>query len=78
MRVADVSAGWRFHVGKAADRFGSLLTARAMTRHYHRPIDEWLHLLDTLAFEPSVEPNAVGKTFANVLVWAKAPVIGKA
>jgi SAM-dependent methyltransferase len=75
LRVADLSAGWRFHAGKAADRFGSLLTAQAVPRHYHRPIDEWLHLLDTLGFQPSVEPNAAGKSFANVLVWAKpAPI----
>ncbi|MBI3527867.1 MAG: class I SAM-dependent methyltransferase [Betaproteobacteria bacterium] len=78
LRVADISAGWRFHVGKAADRFGSLLTARAMPRHYHRRIDEWLHLLDSLGFEPGVEPNAAGQSFANVLVWAAAPAIGQA
>lgn len=78
LRVADISAGWRFHVGNAADHFGSLLTARAMPKHCHRPIDDWLHLLDTLGFEPSVEPNAAGKSFANVLVWATAPAIGQA
>jgi SAM-dependent methyltransferase len=78
LRVADISAGWRFHLGKAADHFGSLLTARAVPRHHHRPIDEWLHLLDTVGFEPSAEPNAAGKSFANVLVWAKAPAIGQA
>ena len=78
LRVADVSAGWRFHLGKAADRFGSLLTARAVRKQYHRPIDEWLHLLHSLGFEPSVEPNAAGKSFANVLVWAKVPALRKA
>jgi SAM-dependent methyltransferase len=78
MRVADISAGWRFHFGNVADHFGSLLTAQAMSRHYHRPIDEWLHLLDTLGFEPSVEPNASAESFANMLVWAKAPAIGQA
>jgi trans-aconitate methyltransferase len=78
LRVADTSAGWRFHFGKAADRFGSLLSARAMPRQYHRPIDEWLQLLDTLGFEPSVAPNSTGKSFANVLLWAKAPPIGQA
>ena len=78
LRVADISAGWRFHLGKTADRFGSLLTGRAMPRHYHRPIDEWLRLLDTLGFSPSVEPDAAGQSFANVLVWAKARAIGQA
>ena len=77
LRVADISAGWRFHLGKAADHFGSLLAARAMPRHYHRRLDDWLHLLETLNFEPSVEPNCAGQSFANVLVWARAPAIGK-
>jgi SAM-dependent methyltransferase len=78
LRVADMSAGWRFHVGKTADRFGSLLTMRAIPRQYHRRFDQWLHLLDTLGFEPSVEPNAAGNSFANVLVWAKAPATRRA
>ncbi len=78
MRVADISAGWRFHFGNVADRFGSLLTEQAMPRHYHRPIDEWLHLLDTLGFEPSVEPSATAESFANVLVLAKSPASGQA
>jgi SAM-dependent methyltransferase len=78
LRVADISAGWRFHLGKAADRFGSLLTARGLPRQYHRPIDQWLHLLDALGFEPSIESSAENKSFANVLVWAKARGTGKA
>jgi len=41
LRVADISAGWRFYLGKAADRMGSLLTAKGMQAHHHRPIDEW-------------------------------------
>ena len=74
LRVADISAGWRFHLGKAADRFGSLLTARALPSHYHRPIDEWLRLLNAQGFEPGVEPNA-DRPFSNVLVWANpAPI----
>lgn len=78
LRVADVSAGWRFYLGKTADRVGSVLTARTMPRHYHRPIDEWLRLLDSLGFSPSVEPASAGKSFANVLVWAKVPAIEQA
>ena len=78
LRVADISAGWRFHLGKAADRFGSLLAAQALPKHHYRPIDDWLHLLDTLGFEASIEPNVAGKSFANVLVWAKARAIGQA
>lgn len=77
LRVADIAAGWRFHFSEAADHFGSLLTAQSMPRHYHRRVDEWLHLLDTLGLEPSVEPNAAGKLFANVLVWAKVRAIGR-
>ena len=75
--VADSSAGWRFHLGKAGDRFGSVLTGRGLPRHYHRRLEEWLHLLDTLGFEPSVEPNA-GQSFANALVWAKSAPIRRA
>lgn len=33
VRVADSSAGWRYHLGKAADRFGSLLAARTLPGH---------------------------------------------
>lgn len=72
LRVADISAGWRFHVGKAADHFGSLLTARGLPRQYHRPIDQWLHLLDNLGLEPTVERDAGGRSFANVLICAKS------
>ncbi len=75
LRVADVSAGWRFYVGRIADLVGSVLTARAMPRHYHRPIAEWLRLLDTLGFSPSVEPATAGKSFANVLLWAQVTTI---
>ena len=32
LRVADISAGWRFQLGKAADRFGSLLSARGLPK----------------------------------------------
>ena len=77
LRVADVSAGWRFYLGKIADRVGSVLTARAMPRHYHKPLDEWLRLLESLGFSPSVEPATTGQSFANVLVWAKVPAIGQ-
>ncbi len=78
LRVADISAGWRFHFGNVADHFGSLLASQAMPRHYHRPIDEWLHLLDSLGFESNVERNATAESFANVLVWAKAPALEQA
>ena len=78
LRVADISAGWRFQLGKAADRFGSLLSARGLPKHYHRPIDQWLRLLDTLGFEASIETPTAEKSFANVLVWAKAQSNGKA
>ncbi len=78
LRVADASGGWRFHLGKAADRFGSLLSARGLPRHYHRPIGHWLRLLGALGFEPAVESNREKRSFANVLVWAKARGNGKA
>ncbi len=78
MRVADISAGWRFHAGTAMDHVGSLLSARAVSRHFHRPIDEWMQMLDGLGFEPSVEPAGPEKSFANVLLWARASATGKA
>ena len=78
LRVADISAGWRFQPGKGADRCGSLLSARGLPKQYHRPIDQWLRLLDMLGFESSVETPSSGKSFANVLVWAKAQSNGKA
>lgn len=77
LRVADVSAGWRFHAGKAADRLGSLMTL-AMPSHYHRPIDEWLRLLDNVGFESNVESGSPEKSFANVMVWAKVRQFTKA
>jgi len=66
------------HAGMAADRFGSLLTARGLPKHHHRPIEQWLHLLDRIGFEPNVESNVAEKSFANVVVWAKARGTGKA
>lgn len=72
MRVADISAGWRFHASAAADRFGALLTARGLPRQHHRPIGQWLHLLDGLGFEASFETHAAAKPFAGVLLWAQA------
>jgi SAM-dependent methyltransferase len=73
LRVADISAGWRFHLGNAADRMGSLLTVQGMQTHYHRPIDEWLHLLGGLGFEATVDSNTAVRAFANTLVWATSP-----
>src|SRR5258708_3478255 len=55
LRVADISACWRFHLGKGADRFGSLLTSRGFPTQYHRPIGPWLHLLDNFGLEPGVQ-----------------------
>jgi len=78
LRVADISAGWRFYLGKAADRMGSLLTAKGMQAHHHRPIDEWLHLLGSLGFSASVDSNAAVRAFANTLVWAKSSPAPKA
>jgi SAM-dependent methyltransferase len=78
LRVADVSAGWRFHAGKAADRLGSLLTMLALPNHHHRPIDEWLHLLHNFGFEPEIDPPGAEKSFANVLLWAKVRPVNKA
>jgi hypothetical protein len=34
--------------------------------------------IDTLGFEPSIASNAAGQAFANMLVRAKVPAIGKA
>ena len=78
LRVADMSAGWRFQLGKAADRVGTLLTARGLPNQYHRPIDQWSGLLDKLGFEPSIETDTRDKSFANVVIWAKARSNGKA
>jgi len=74
LRVADISAGWRYHAGKAADRLGSLLTMLSLPRHHHRPIDEWLNVLASLGFETSVQRDAVDRSFANLLVSAALPV----
>jgi SAM-dependent methyltransferase len=71
LRIADSTAGWRFHFGQAADRCGSLLSPRAFARHCYRPLNEWLQLLDTLGFETNVDPPAAGQPFANVLIWAE-------
>lgn len=70
LRIADSTAGWRFHFGKAADRFGSLFTPRAFVHHCHRPLNEWLQLLGTLGFETNVDPFTSRLPFANALVWA--------
>jgi SAM-dependent methyltransferase len=78
LRVADMSAGWRFHFGKAADLVGSLVTARAMSKQHHRCMNGWLHLLANLGFSARVESNAEARSFANVLVWAQAPAIRQA
>jgi trans-aconitate methyltransferase len=78
LRVADMSAGWRFQLGKAADRFGTLLSVRGLPNQYHRPIDQWLRLLDKLGFEPSIDTDSRDKSFANVVIWAKARSNGKA
>jgi SAM-dependent methyltransferase len=71
LRVADISAGWRYHAGKAADRLGSLTTALALPRHHHRPIDEWVNVLGDLGFTARVRRDIVDRSFANLLVSAK-------
>jgi SAM-dependent methyltransferase len=77
LRVADITAGWRFHLGKATDHFGSLLTTRALRRHHHRSLEVWMQLLDAFGFEPALEREPAGRSFANVVIWAKAaPLAG--
>ncbi len=71
LRVADSAAGWRFEFGKAGDRLGALPSIRAFAKQHHRPLQEWLEVLHSLGFQPSVEPGA-GRSFANALVWAQA------
>ena len=70
LRVADTSAGWRFRAGVAADMLGSLMTTGMLLAHHHRSIDGWMQLLAELGFEPSIEPVAKEKSFANVVLWA--------
>ena len=71
LRVADTNAGWRFRAGMAADMLGSLMSTGILLAHHHRSIDGWMQLLAELGFEPSVEPFAKEKSFANVVLWAR-------
>ena len=71
VRVPDGSAGWRFQLGKASDRCGFPLSRRFFASYHHRTIGQWLGLLQSLGFHPSVDPTR--QTFANTLLWAKAP-----
>ncbi|MEO8005214.1 MAG: class I SAM-dependent methyltransferase [Betaproteobacteria bacterium] len=76
LRVADTNAGWRFRAGMAADLLGSVMSTGMLLAQHHRSIGEWIQLLAELGFEPSVEPVAKEKSFANVVLWAtsKGPV----
>jgi SAM-dependent methyltransferase len=71
LRVPDGSAGWRFQLGKASDRFGVPFARRVFASYHHRTLGEWLGLLESLGFQPSVDRTR--QTFANTVVWAKAP-----
>jgi len=71
IRVPDAAGGWRARFGKASDRFGIPLSKRAFATYHHRTLREWLQLLESLGFEPSVDPTR--QTFANMVLWAKAP-----
>jgi SAM-dependent methyltransferase len=73
LRVPDAAGGWRARFGKASDRFGVPLAKRVFATYHHRTLGEWLQLLQSLGFEPSVDPSR--QTFANTVLWAKAPQI---
>jgi SAM-dependent methyltransferase len=70
LRIADSGAGWRFHLGRMADRFGLPMHKRVFARHHHRPLADWLRLLDSLGFSAVTEAGGAGETFANKLIWA--------
>ncbi|HEX4984987.1 MAG TPA: class I SAM-dependent methyltransferase [Burkholderiales bacterium] len=72
LRVADASAGWRFHAGKTTDWLGTLLSGGNLTRQHHRPVAGWMALLGELGFGVGIEPPGRPKSFANVLLWASA------
>jgi SAM-dependent methyltransferase len=71
LRVPDAAGGWRASFGKASDRFGVPFAKRAFATYHHRTLREWLQLLQSLGFEPSVDRSR--QTFANTVLWAKAP-----
>jgi SAM-dependent methyltransferase len=71
LRVPDAAGGWRASFGKASDRFGVPFAKRVFATYHHRTLREWLQLLHSLGFEPSVDPSR--QTFANTVLWAKAP-----
>jgi SAM-dependent methyltransferase len=77
-RVADASAGWRFRLSRASDHVGALLTGRGLPQHHHRSIGQWLDLLASLGFDARLDIGSARQSFANVLIWAKAPGTGKA
>lgn len=78
MRVADATAGWRFRLSGAGDHLGALLTGRGLPQHHHRSIGQWLDLLASLGFDARLDIGVPKQSFANVLIWAKAPGTGKA
>jgi SAM-dependent methyltransferase len=71
LRVANPEAGWKFQAGKAADRFGSLLSARTLPKHHHRRTGDWLRLLGGLGFDAGIDASGAAASFANVLLWAR-------
>lgn len=68
LRVADAGAGCRFFVTHVCDRFGTLMRGELWPRHRHRPVAEWIALLNRCGLDARAVPMSEGTPFANVLL----------
>ncbi|MEX0959246.1 MAG: class I SAM-dependent methyltransferase [Burkholderiales bacterium] len=71
LRIADANAGWRFVVTHVCDRFGTLMRGELWPRHRHRPLAEWIALLNRCGLDARAVPMSEGTPFANVLLIAE-------
>lgn len=70
LRVADTQAGVRSLLTYVGDRFGTLLRGELWPRHNHRPIADWIRLLEQFSFSVATLPMSKGTPFSNVLLVA--------
>jgi SAM-dependent methyltransferase len=72
LRIANPSAGWKFHAGRAADHFGSIARGRMLPTHHHRNVNEWRDMLGERGLDARIAPAQDKPSFANVLLQATA------
>jgi 2-polyprenyl-3-methyl-5-hydroxy-6-metoxy-1,4-benzoquinol methylase len=72
-RIGNAQGGWRFRVSQWVDLVMANAQGHRIRRMYCRPLNDWIHALQTRGFSVTAQPMSEGTPFANVLLVARVP-----